>query len=74
MAEQWLTLVTAPDQLTAELWCQLLRDQGVPAVIAPADAVRFMGLSMAPCRLLVPAKLKEAAEQALRGELWSSPV
>lgn len=68
---EWVTLRTAPDQLTAELWRELLLSEGVPATLAPADAVSFLGVSPAPCRLLVPAHWREQAELALSGEAWS---
>jgi hypothetical protein len=64
---KWEYLTTAPDQLTAEIWLQLLQNEGVPAVIEPRDAISFLGLSTMPCRLMVPEGLvKEAL--AILGE------
>lgn len=51
---KWVHLATAPDQLTAEMWLRLLRDEGIPVAIKPGDAVSFLGVSAMPCRLLVP--------------------
>jgi hypothetical protein len=51
---KWVLLATAPDQLTAEMWAKLLRDEGIPATLKPGDAVSFLGVSAMPCRLLVP--------------------
>ncbi|MBI4493532.1 MAG: DUF2007 domain-containing protein [Chloroflexi bacterium] len=66
--QQWVTLRTAPNQLTAELWRELLLSEGIPATLAPADAVSFLGLSSTPCRVLVPAASRAQAELVLDGE------
>ena len=57
----WTVLGTAPDQLTAQLWQGLLEQQGIAAMLAPGDAVSFMGVSSTPCRLLVESAQLEAA-------------
>ena len=47
-------LTTAPDQLVAEMWCELLRGEDVPAVIRPSDAMSsYMGVTVYPCRIMV---------------------
>ena len=51
---KWVYLATAPDQLTAEMWAQLLQGEGIPARLKPEDATSFLGVSAMPCRLLVP--------------------
>jgi hypothetical protein len=59
--KKWQVLVVAPDQLTAEMWQDILRKQGVKVMVNPADAISFMGVSAFPCRLMVaPADLKRA--------------
>jgi hypothetical protein len=64
---KWEYLTTAPDQLTAEIWQELLQREGIPAVIEPRDAVSFLGISAMPCRLMVPeGSVKEAL--AILGE------
>ena len=68
----WTVLRTAPDQLTAEVWRGLLEAEDIPAMLAPGDVVSFLGVSAAPCRLLVPDGLVAAAELVLDGELWST--
>jgi len=57
---------TAPDQLMAEMWCELLKNEGIPAMLEPRDAVSFLGLSYAPCRILVPEDHLEEAREILR--------
>jgi len=63
---RWVYLTTAPDQLTAELWQGLLRNEEIPAVVRAGDTASYLGISAAPCRLLVPEeRLAEA-----RSLLW----
>lgn len=69
---RWALLRTAPDQLTAEIWRGLLEAEDIPAMLAPGDAVSFLGVSPAPCRLLVPEAFLPLAEAALGGELWAA--
>ncbi len=62
-AGRWLQLATAPDQLTAEMWLQVLHQHAIPAVINPGDTSSFLGISLFPCRLMVsPDYLKQARE------------
>jgi hypothetical protein len=49
----WAHLVTAPDQLTGEIWVSILRDAGLRAMIRPSDAVSFLGVSAYGCRVQV---------------------
>ena len=59
----WVVVATAPDQLTAELWVDRLREAGVPALIKPSDAVSFLGTSALSCRVLVPEeRLADASD------------
>jgi Putative prokaryotic signal transducing protein len=61
--DKWLLLTTAPDQLTAEIWKDILLQEGIPAVVNPEDAVSFLGVSAFPCRIMVaPGYLKQAQE------------
>jgi len=62
-AKKWIVLTTAPDQLTAEMWKDILRQQGIAAVINPEDSVSFLGVSAFPCRIMVaPGDLDRARE------------
>ena len=63
--KQWRLLTTAPDQLTAELWKDILVQEGIPAMISPADTTSFMGVSLFPCRLLVARDYLEKAREVL---------
>jgi len=58
---KWVHVATAPDQLSAEIWVDLLHDEGIPALIRASDAVSFLGVSALSCRVMVPAdRLREA--------------
>jgi hypothetical protein len=64
-SEEWVCLGTAPDQLLAEMWRDWLTSMAIPARLAPADVISFLGVSGTPCRVLVPARYRDAAEQAI---------
>jgi len=48
---RWVHLATAPDQITAEIWVDILRQEGISAMIRPSDAVSFLGISAVSCRV-----------------------
>jgi hypothetical protein len=64
---KWVMLVTAPDQLTAEMWRDVLLEQEVPATVK--DTSSFLGVSPLPCRLMVPEDRKEDARAILEDHL-----
>ena len=58
---RWVYLTTAPDQLTAEMWQGLLWAEGCQVMIRVGDTASYLGVTPAPCRLMVPAgRLEEA--------------
>ncbi|MBI2909859.1 MAG: DUF2007 domain-containing protein [Chloroflexi bacterium] len=60
---KWVVLATAPDQLSAEMWQDRLREEGIPAMIKPGDVTSFLGVTSVPCRVMVPEdRLGEAQE------------
>ncbi|MBA7604402.1 hypothetical protein ES703_11522 [subsurface metagenome] len=63
--EKWLLLTTAPDQLTAEIWKDILLQQGIPAMVNPGDTTSFMGVSAFPCRLMVGRGYRQQAQEIL---------
>jgi hypothetical protein len=65
--ERWLLLTTAPDQLTAEIWKDILLQQGVPAMVNPEDTISFMGVSSFPCRIMVASGYRKRAQEILAG-------
>jgi hypothetical protein len=66
--QRWVHVATAPDQLSAEMWVELLRGQGIPAMIRAQDTVSFLGLSGMACRVLVPREHLAEATQVLQQE------
>lgn len=66
---KWVTLVTAPDQLAAEMWSELLNRRGVPTLVRPGDTASFLGVSAYPCRILVDDEYLEEALRILREDL-----
>ena len=61
----WLLLTTAPDQLTAEIWKDILLQEGVPAMVNPGDTISFMGVSAFPCRIMVAYGYRKRAQEIL---------
>lgn len=64
----WVVVTTAPDQVTAELWVEMLRDEGIPAMIRPSDAVSFLGVAGFGCRVQVREEDLERAREVLGAE------
>ena len=73
---KWVTLATAPDQIVAEMWRDLLINEGVPAAVRPGDTTSFLGVTLLPCRVLVAdtelARAKELLEDQMGVELDGS--
>ena len=65
----WDTFATAPDQLTAEMWSDLVRQAGIECAIRAGDTVSFLGLSMRPVRLMARKSDVERARAALDAAL-----
>jgi hypothetical protein len=63
--KRWLVLTTAPDQLTAEMWKDILLQEGIPAMINPEDSVSFLGVSIFPCRIMVASGYLKRAQEIL---------
>jgi len=65
---RWTLLTTAPDQLTAEMWKELLVNNGIAAILRPQDVSSFLGVSSQPCGIMVDERRLEDARDVLRGE------
>lgn len=67
---KWVNLTTAPNELTAELWRGLLNSEGVPAMVHTGNISSYhLGVSSAPCRLMVPEDYLEDARCLLEEHL-----
>ena len=64
----WVYLTTAPDQLTAEMWSELLCNEGIPAMAHSGNiGTSHLGITSFPCRIMVPEEgLSEAREVIAR--------
>ncbi len=71
--ESWESVLTTQGQLEAEMYCDILRKEGIPAVTAPRDAVSFLGVSPFPCRVMVPKNLVGEAKAVLSSYLENQP-
>ncbi len=71
---RWVSIVTAPDQLTAELWRELLIENGIPASLEAGDAVSFLGVSSFPVRLMAPEDREEDARRFIDEILTAAPL
>ena len=69
MSEKWAIVRIAPDQLSAEMWVDLLREEGVPASINASDAISILGTSGLSCRVLVPEGRLDEAQSILTKSL-----
>lgn len=63
--EDWVTLATAPHQLVAELWQQVLEAEGIAVRLQAADVNSYLGVSSFPCRVLVRRAEYGTAKEAL---------
>lgn len=52
-SEKWVHLTTAPDQITAEIWVSILKDNGIAAFVRPSDVTSYLGVSALGCRIQV---------------------
>ncbi len=62
---RWSYVATAPDQLMAEMWLQIVREESIPCRLAPQDAVSFLGVTPTPVRLMVPEEMRDRARRVL---------
>ena len=67
-AEKWVHLATAPDQITAEIWVSILRDNGIGAFVRPSDAASYLGVSAVGCRVQVREGDLENARSLIEAE------
>lgn len=68
-------LLTAPNQLVAEMWRDLLVEEGIPVSLQPDDSPTYLGVSPKPCRLMVPQEwLKEAQALLTRHGSGDAPL
>ena len=62
---EWVVFATAPDQLTAEMWQDLLSQANIRCQLRAGDTFGFLGVSASPVRLVTPPEDAEVARDAL---------
>ena len=62
---KWVVFTTAPDQLTAEMWRDIVHQAGIDCELSASDTASFMGVSQMPVRLIVPEAGRDLARSAL---------
>ena len=66
---KWVDIATAPDQLQAEMWRDMLIEEGIAAIVRPGDTASFLGVSAYPCRIMVREHRVEEAKEVLEARL-----
>ena len=61
----WTVLTTAPDQMTGEMWVDLLKTHGIPCKLHPGDVTGFLGVAPHAVRIVVPESEAERAFEYL---------
>ena len=72
---EWIVLETAPNQPIAEMWCEILQGQGVPAFAKLPDSGGpwVGGASNTGCWVMVPQSHIEIAANILKSILDDKP-
>jgi hypothetical protein len=70
---KWVYLATAPNQLEAEMWRDLLVAEGFTAAVRGGDTSSYLGMSNYPCRILVDEQQLDDAKKLLGESLGRTP-
>lgn len=70
--KKWVVFVTAPDQITGEMWCTMLRASGINCRLRDENP-SFIGPSLFPVRLMAPEDQSRLALQLLENEIDLGP-
>lgn len=70
--KKWVAFVTAPDQITGEMWCTMLRASGVNCRLLDSNP-SFIGPSLYPVRLLALEEESDLALQILQNDVELGP-
>ena len=69
---KWVAFATAPDQITGEMWRQMLRESGVVCELRHTNP-GFLGPTMYPVNLVAPESQAETALAILETHVELSP-
>lgn len=70
--QKWVAFVTAPDQVTGEMWCTMLRASGINCRLRDSNP-SFIGPSLYPVRLMAPEDESDLALQILQNDVNLGP-
>jgi hypothetical protein len=72
---EWVVLETAPNQIVAEMWCELLHREGVPAFARVSDGAAVSRGYSSPwdCAVMVPESHLKKASAVLDSILKPKP-
>ena len=70
--KRWVEFVTAPDQVTGEMWCTMLRASGINCRLRDSNP-SFFGPSLYPVRLMALEDQSELALQMLGQDVRLGP-
>ena len=61
----WVYLTTAPNQLEAEMWRDLLASEGFAVTVRGGDTISYLGMSNYPSTILVDEEQLDEARKLL---------
>ena len=61
----WVYLATAPNQLEAEMWRNLLASEGFAVTVRGGDTISYLGMSNYPVTILVDEEQHDDAKKVL---------
>jgi hypothetical protein len=70
---KWVVFATAPDQITAEMWRDLLRQDGIPCELHPGDRSLLLNVPAQPVRLRAPENVVSRAKALLDEHVSAGP-
>lgn len=73
LGKKWVAFVTAPDQITGEMWCMMLRASGVNCRLRDSNP-SFIGPSLYPVRLMALEEESDLALQILQNDVDLGPL
>ncbi len=60
---EFVYLATAPNQIIAEIWVDMLKQEGIASYFRSGNVMAYTGLSFTPCQVMViKSRLAEAAD------------
>ena len=62
---KWVYLATAPNQLEAEMWRDLLAGEGFAVTVRGGDTISYLGMSNYPVTILVDEEQHDEASKVL---------